>query len=175
MQATLSVAVLLGLLLLPSGAVAQDEPTRVCTEVTVPPGSQLEGDVALLGQPADGECDVVVYLPLVLADNVMALAPSTSTPDAPPAAGDVVAIKGIGDISGSKPFDLDGGDYEVTLDTKGDCDVSGWYLKRTEDDQAIESFEQSGYMYAVDAGRHFIKVIAGDKCQWTMTITPLAE
>jgi hypothetical protein len=104
-----------------------------------------------------------------------ALTLSTPTPDPPPAAGDAVVVTGKGEISGSKPFTLDGGDYEVTLDTKGDCDLSGWYLKRTEDGRGVESFEQSGYVYAVDAGRHFIKVIASDKCQWTTTITPLAE
>src|SRR5262245_13091787 len=67
------------LLLTPAPAAAQEEPMHVCTELTLPYGegsAEPEASSApltwiLRGQPADGTCDVIVYLPVVLADGQM--------------------------------------------------------------------------------------------------------
>jgi hypothetical protein len=63
--------VLLAMLLWPAGTAAQDGPTIVCTEFVTRDGSLLEGSPALRGQPPDGECDMIVYLPLVVADSTL--------------------------------------------------------------------------------------------------------
>ncbi len=54
-------------LLLPAGVAAQDDPQVVCTRLTVPPEHALADSPALVGEPEDGECDMVVYLPQVLS------------------------------------------------------------------------------------------------------------
>jgi hypothetical protein len=67
MRRTVSVALLVPLLLVPASAVADDDTQTICTRVVVPPDHALFDSAALRGEPEDGECDAVVYLPPALA------------------------------------------------------------------------------------------------------------
>lgn len=158
------------LLVLP--ALAQDEGPAV----TVVPNDQfcnLVADDLAACEQALATLASAGMLPEAFAGLLTGAGEEGPGPESP---GAPVVIRGKGGITGSKPFDLAGGDYEVTLKTNGpNCDSGGWYLRRAEDDYPVESFEQSGYLYAVEGGRHFIKVIATDKCNWTVTISPLSE
>jgi len=53
------------LLLVPAPTAAQ-EPIHLCTELVVPGGSPPPG--LARGEPQDGRCDVILYLPMVLAE-----------------------------------------------------------------------------------------------------------
>jgi hypothetical protein len=65
-----SGALLVPLLLVPAGVGADDDTQTICTTVVVPPDHALFDSPALRGEPEDGECDAVVYLPPVLADSL---------------------------------------------------------------------------------------------------------
>ena len=69
MRRMVSVALLVPLLLVPAGASADDDTQTICTRVVVPADHALFDSTALRGEPEDGECDAVVYLPPVLADS----------------------------------------------------------------------------------------------------------
>ena len=69
MRRMVSVALLVPLLLVPAGASADDDTQTICTRVVVPPDHALFDSPALRGEPEDGVCDAVVYLPPVLADS----------------------------------------------------------------------------------------------------------
>ena len=70
MRRTESVALLVPLLLVPAGVTADDDTQAICTEVVVPPDHVLVDSPALRGQPEDGECDAVVYLPPAFVDSL---------------------------------------------------------------------------------------------------------
>jgi len=70
----LAVGVLAALMLLPSGVAAQEEPMRVCTQLTVREDHELAGSPLLRGEPPDGDCDVEVFLPIIVADSLMVAA-----------------------------------------------------------------------------------------------------
>ena len=61
------VALLVPALLVPAGVNADDDIQTICTKVVVPPDHVLVDSPALRGEPEDGECDAVVYLPPVVA------------------------------------------------------------------------------------------------------------
>lgn len=63
MRRAVSVALLVPLLLVPAGVNADDDIQAICTKVVVPPDHALVDSAALRGEPEDGECDAVVYLP----------------------------------------------------------------------------------------------------------------
>ena len=100
--------------------------------------------------------------------------PSTSAPFETCGTGCLV-VEGTGSLRDTVPLELPGGEYEVAVQTYGgDCEGAEWYMRRAEDDAPVVSFTQTGFVYAVDAGRHLFDAVALDDCQWRLYITPLA-
>ena len=88
-----------------------------------------------------------------------------------------VKLSGAGDKR-TKPFLLAAGDYEVDFSKGKACndDLTYAILERTDGGSVSGGwFDQSGYAYAVDAGRHYwdVSTSPGKKCRWTLTIKPL--
>jgi len=86
------------------------------------------------------------------------------------------------DISGegtatSPPFDLVGGDYEVTFDKAEDCDAEFTYaiLERSDGNFVDEGWvEENGLVHGIEDGEHYWDVEAyPDECVWSLTLRPL--
>ena len=102
-RAIILAALLVVTVAAPAGAQEDsDEPIHVCTEVSVPEGSPLESADGLRGEPPDGECDMVVYLPVALFDVVMLSALMDRAEDAAIAAGELCVTPATLDSAGGE-------------------------------------------------------------------------
>ncbi len=138
---------------------------------------------ALAGCAAIETAEPVETRPVPQPDTSQPTEPQPPAPEPEPEpepVSETVTLSGDGD-GNTAPFELAGGDYYVTLTTRGPC----YYAvdlnplpdgRRTSLPRMDEAGQADTYLYGVEAGRYYVSVITGPppRCGWELDlVTPL--